>query len=217
LLYKNVKLGVIEAKKSSRSYTDGVTQAKQYAELLNVRFTFATNGKKIYQIDMQNGSEHEIDRYPTPDELWNMTYATDNDVFNKLSAIPFNTDGVFQQRYYQENAVNAVIKALSMGKKRILLTLATGTGKTKISYQIVWKLMQARWNLRNIGDRLPRILFLADRNILVNQALVSPSKELFFSLRILSNSFSMPLILSALDCMNSLVTKVFIILTSLFK
>lgn len=170
LLYKNVKLGVIEAKKSSRSYTDGVAQAKQYAELLNVRFTFATNGKKIYQIDMQNGSEHEIDRYPTPDELWNMTYATDNDIFNKLSAIPFNIDGVFQQRYYQENAVNAVIKALSMGKKRILLTLATGTGKTKISYQIVWKLMQARWNLRNIGDRLPRILFLADRNILANQA-----------------------------------------------
>ena len=170
LLYKNVKLGVIEAKKSSRSYTDGVAQAKKYAELLNVRFTFATNGKTIYQIDMQNGSEHEIERYPTPDELWNMTYVTNNDIFNKLSAIPFNMDGGFQQRYYQENAVNAVIKALSMGKKRILLTLATGTGKTKIAYQIVWKLMQARWNLRNIGDRLPRILFLTDRNILANQA-----------------------------------------------
>lgn len=170
LLYKNVKLGVIEAKKSSRSYTDGVAQAKQYAELLNVRFTFATNGKTVYQIDMQNGAEHEIERYPTPDELWNMTYVTNNDIFNKLSAIPFNMDGGFQQRYYQENAVNAVIKALSMGKKRILLTLATGTGKTKIAYQIVWKLMQARWNLRNIGDRLPRILFLTDRNILANQA-----------------------------------------------
>lgn len=170
LVYKNVKLGIIEAKKSSRSYTDGVAQAKHYAELLNVRFTFATNGKIIYQIDMQNGSEQEIDRYPTPQELWNMTYATNNDIFNKLSAIPFNMDGVFQQRYYQENAVNAVIKALSIGKKRILLTLATGTGKTKIAYQIVWKLMQARWNLRNIGDRLPRILFLADRNILADQA-----------------------------------------------
>lgn len=170
LSYKNIKLGIIEAKKSSRSYTDGVAQAKLYADLLNVRFTFATNGKTIYQIDMQNGSECEIDRYPTPAELWNMTYATDNDVFNKLSAVPFNMDGVFQQRYYQENAVNAVIKALSMGKKRILLTLATGTGKTKIAYQIVWKLMQARWNLNNIGDRLPRILFLADRNILADQA-----------------------------------------------
>lgn len=170
LLYKNVKLGVVEAKKLSRSYTEGVAQAKQYAELLNVRFTFATNGKAIYQIDMQNGAEQEIDRYPTPEELWNMTYATNNDIFNKLSAIPFNMDGVFQHRYYQENAVNAVIKALSMGRKRILLTLATGTGKTKIAYQIVWKLMQARWNLRNIGDRLPRILFLADRNILADQA-----------------------------------------------
>ncbi len=170
LSYKNVKLGIIEAKKSSRSYTDGVAQAKQYAELLNVRFTFATNGRTIYQIDMENGSEHEIDRYPTPSELWNMTYATDNEVYNKLTAIPFHTDGVFQQRYYQENAVNAVIKALSKGQKRILLTLATGTGKTKIAYQIVWKLMQARWNLRKIGDRLPRILFLADRNILADQA-----------------------------------------------
>ena len=110
LLYKNIKLGVIEAKKSSRSYTDGVAQAKNYAELLNVRFTFATNGKTIYQIDMQNGSEQEIDRYPTPSELWRMTYATDNDVFNKLSSVPFNTDGVFQQRYYQENAVFAGIK-----------------------------------------------------------------------------------------------------------
>ena len=170
LFYNNVKLGIVEAKKSSRSYTDGVAQAKKYAELLNVRFTYATNGHKIYQIDMETGKEGEIDAYPSPEELWAMTYQKDNELFNALSSIPMNVDGQFQARYYQENAVNAVIKALSEGRKRILLTLATGTGKTCIAFQIVWKLMKARWNTVKIGDRLPRVLFLADRNILADQA-----------------------------------------------
>ena len=170
LFYKNIKLAVIEAKKSSRSYTDGVAQAKQYAELLNIRYTYATNGKDIYQIDMETGKEGKIDVYPTPEELWNMTYKKDNKLFDLLSSIPMNTDGKFKPRFYQENAVNAVIKALTDGHKRILLTLATGTGKTCISFQIVWKLMQARWNTVKVGSRLPRILFLADRNILADQA-----------------------------------------------
>lgn len=170
LIYKNVKLAVVEAKKSSRSYTDGVAQAKQYAKLLNIRYTFATNGKEIYQIDMETGQEEKVSSYPTPEELWNMTYRQNNKIFNLLSSIPTKTDGQFELRYYQENAVNAVVKALSEGKKRILLTLATGTGKTCIAFQIVWKLMQAKWNAKNIGSRLPRILFLADRNILADQA-----------------------------------------------
>lgn len=170
LIYKNVKLAVVEAKKSTCSYTDGVAQAKQYAELLNIRFTYATNGSDIYQIDMETGKECQVDKYPTPEELWQMTYQQDNKIFNLLSAIPSKTDGQFELRYYQENAINAAIKALSEGKKRILLTLATGTGKTCIAFQIVWKLMQAKWNIKNIGDRLPRVLFLADRNILADQA-----------------------------------------------
>jgi type I restriction enzyme R subunit len=170
LIYKNVKLAVVEAKKSTRSYTDGVAQAKQYAELLNVRFTYATNGTDIYQIDMATGKESQVEKYPTPEELWQMTYSQDNKIFNLLSAIPSKTDGQFELRYYQENAINATIKALSEGKNRILLTLATGTGKTCIAFQIVWKLMQAKWNIKNIGERLPRVLFLADRNILADQA-----------------------------------------------
>lgn len=170
LIYKNVKLAVVEAKKSSRSYTDGVAQAKQYAELLNIRFTYATNGVDIYQIDMETGKEQQVNAYPSPEELWQMTYSQDNKIFNLLSAIPSKTDGLFELRYYQENAINAVIKALSEGKNRILLTLATGTGKTCIAFQIVWKLMQAKWNIKNIGDRLPRVLLLADRNILADQA-----------------------------------------------
>ena len=170
LIYKNVKLAVVEAKKSSRSYTDGVAQAKQYAELLNIRFTYATNGTDIYQIDMETGKEQQVNAYPSPEELWQMTYSQDNEIFNLLSAIPSKTDGQFELRYYQENAINATIKALSEGKPRILLTLATGTGKTCIAFQIVWKLMQAKWNIKNIGDHLPRVLFLADRNILADQA-----------------------------------------------
>lgn len=170
LIYKNVKLAVVEAKKSTRSYTDGVEQAKEYAELLNIRFTYATNGKEIYQIDMETGNECKVDKYPTPDELWQMTYKQDNKLFNILSAIPSKTDGQFELRYYQENAINAAIKALSEGRNRILLTLATGTGKTCIAFQIVWKLMQAKWNVKEVGARKPRVLFLADRNILADQA-----------------------------------------------
>ena len=170
LIYKNVKLAVIEAKKSSCSYTDGVTQAKEYADLLNIRFTYATNGKEIYQIDMETGKEQQVIAYPSPEELWQMTYSQDNELFNLLSAIPSNTDGQFELRYYQENAINAAIKALSEGRNRILLTLATGTGKTCIAFQIVWKLMQAKWNVKKVGTRLPRVLFLADRNILADQA-----------------------------------------------
>ena len=170
LFYKNVKLAVIEAKKYSRSNTDGVQQAKLYAGLLQVRFTYATNGREIYQIDMLTGEEKNINNYPTPEELWAMTYKEDNKIWDLLSSIPMNTEGRFQARYYQENAVNAVVKALSHNHKRILLTLATGTGKTAIAFQICWKLMEARWNLQEVGARKPRILFLADRNILADQA-----------------------------------------------
>lgn len=169
LFYKNVKLAVVEAKKSSRSYTDGVAQAKLYANLLNIRYTYATNGDKIYQIDMETGKEGEVGSYPTPKELWKMTFKKDNKLFNLLSSVPFNIDK-YRPRYYQENSVNAVMEALSNGSKRILLTLATGTGKTYIAFQIVWKLMQARWNVDKVGERLPRVLFLADRNILADQA-----------------------------------------------
>lgn len=169
LIYKNNILAIVEAKKSSLSHSEGVAQAKEYAELLRVRFTYSTNGKSIYQIDMVTGEEKIVNRYPTPDELWNMTYTEDNKLWELFSSVPMNTDR-FELRYYQENAVNSVMKALSQNKKRILLTLATGTGKTCIAFQIIWKLMQTRWNKDAVGSRLPKILFLADRNILADQA-----------------------------------------------
>ncbi len=170
LIYNNVIIGIIEAKKRSLDYSEGVAQAKEYAQLLQVRYTYSTNGHKIYQIDMQTGEEKLVEKFPTPDELWNMTYQGNNKLWNLLTSVPFESGARFEPRYYQLNAINAVIKAMAQGKKRILLTLATGTGKTCIAFQIVWKLFNAKWNLKEIGKRAPRVLFLADRNILANQA-----------------------------------------------
>lgn len=171
LRYKNRNLAVIEGKARDIYYTDGVGQAKNYATLLNIRFAFATNGLQIYQMDMQNAQEGAVTQYPSPEELWEMTYAKEDSWQNKILEIPFETKGgTWQPRYYQEVAVTKVIEALTNGKKRILLNLATGTGKTAIAFQIAWKLYKSEWNLRYEPDRLPRILFLADRNILADQA-----------------------------------------------
>jgi type I restriction enzyme R subunit len=171
LEYKNTKLAVIEAKRSDLSHTEGVAQAKTYALKLSVRFTFATNGQSIYQMDMDSGAEGDVATYPTPTELWNRTYAVQNAWRDRFAAIPFESvGGSFQPRYYQETAIQRVMQAIADGRQRILLTLATGTGKTFIAFQIAWKLFQSRWNLGREPDRLPRILFLADRNILASQA-----------------------------------------------
>lgn len=173
LTYKGVKIGIIEAKKDELDVSAGVEQAKKYAAAMNIRYTYSTNGDKIWAIDMNakpgDFTEGFVDRFPTPDELWQMTFPDKNDWRDKFNLEPFNRDGGKQPRYYQENAVNAVLDAVSKKVDRILLTLATGTGKTYIAFQICWKLMQTRWNNLQNG-KLPRILFLADRNILADQA-----------------------------------------------
>jgi type I restriction enzyme R subunit len=171
LVYKNEKLAVIEAKSDELGETEGVTQAKSYAEKLKIDYTYSTNGKKIYEISMKTGEERYVDKFPTPEELWNNIYFEQNEWRLKFSQIPFeDNSGTKTPRYYQEIAVNKTMEAISKEKSRILLTLATGTGKTFIAFQIAWKLFQARWNLNRDGGRRPRILFLADRNILANQA-----------------------------------------------
>ena len=173
LTYKGVKIGIIEAKKDELDVSAGVEQAKKYAAAMNIRWTYSTNGDKIWAIDMDpkpgDFTEGFVDKFPTPDELWAMTFPEKNDWRDKFNLEPFNRDGGKQPRYYQENAVNAVLDAISRKVDRLLLTLATGTGKTYIAFQICWKLMQTRWNIAENG-RLPRILFLADRNILADQA-----------------------------------------------
>src|SRR5690606_37721185 len=141
LEYNNRRIGVVEAKKRDAYYTQGVGQAKDYAERLNIRFTYATNGLHIYGADMAEGAEGDVSKYPTPQELWEMTFPTPKEDYKveianwkeRLFAVPFeDRSGTWQPRYYQDNAITKVLEAVANKKDRILLTLATGTGKTAI-------------------------------------------------------------------------------------
>ena len=171
LSYRNTALAVVEAKADSLPLTEGVGQAKEYAAKLQLRFTYASNGKGIYAIDRETGEEGEAEAFPTPQELWQRTFAEENSWRDRFAAIPYpDKGGSWEIRFYQEIAVKRVLEAIATGQNRILLTLATGTGKTSIAFQILWKLFAARWNLSGEPTRRPRILFLADRNNLADQA-----------------------------------------------
>jgi type I restriction enzyme, R subunit len=159
-------IAVVEAKAGYRNPSDGLQQAMDYAELLQLRFAYATNGHGIVEHDYLTGSERMLDAFPSPEELWGrlqgmlqLPHADDSEDL----LFPFYTSiGGKQPRYYQEIAINRAVEAVLKGQKRILLTMATGTGKTFVAFQIVWKLWKTR--------RRTRILYLADRNVLVDQA-----------------------------------------------
>jgi len=185
LEYKGVKLAVIEAKRSGLPVGEGVMQAKKYAQKLRMETAYSANGKEIYQICMNTGEEGLVTDFLSPEQLWDKTYPKNantgtDEITNaelveawreKFTAVPFeDKSGSWQPRYYQEIAVQKAVEAIARGRNRILLTLATGTGKTAIAFQIAWKLFQTRWNLKRDGSRRPRVLFLADRNILADQA-----------------------------------------------
>lgn len=176
LVYRNTKLAVIEAKAWDKQYNEGVGQAKSYATKLAVRFTYSTNGQKIYAIDMGTGAERDVETFPSPEDLWARTFSVANAWRDRFAAIPFeDKGGTWQGRYYQDIAIQRVLDAIADSRDRILLTLATGTGKTFIAFQLAWKLFHSRWNLADWKNkdepmRRPRILFLADRNILADQA-----------------------------------------------
>jgi type I restriction enzyme R subunit len=176
LEYRNTKLAVVEAKAWNEALTEGLTQAKNYADKMAIRYTYCTNGQGIYGIDMETGKEGVLPVYPTPDELWNLTFAKKNAWRDRFAAVPYpDKSGTWSIRFYQETSVNRVLDAIAGGRDRVLLTLATGTGKTSIAFQIAWKLFNARWNLTDWKSkaeptRRPRILFLADRNNLADQA-----------------------------------------------
>jgi type I restriction enzyme R subunit len=169
LEYRNTKLAVVEAKAWDVYVGEGVAQAKEYADKLGLRFAYAANGQKIYGINM-DGGEGELSDFPGPQELWDATFAQRNEWRDRFAAVPMETHGGRSARYYQERAIEQVLSAVADGGQRVLLTMATGTGKTFVAFQIAWKLFQARWNLQRDGGRRPRILFLADRNILADQA-----------------------------------------------
>ncbi len=179
LIYKNRKLAVIEAKKDELQVSDGVGQAKDYAQKLKILTTYSTNGKEIYEINYSKNKKGEmfitseglVDKFPSPEELWTKTFKDKNEWSSKFDSINFEPfKGSREPRYYQEIAINNALDAIADKQQKILLTLATGTGKTVIAFHIAWKLFQSRWNIQRDGKRIPRILFLADRNILANQA-----------------------------------------------
>ena len=168
LQFEGKRLAVVEAKKYDSNYTEGHAQAVEYAAKLELPFAFATNGRQIRFIDMRTGVESDISEYPTPKELIGLLNETSNEWLAKFERFPYeNKYG--DVRYYQSIAVERALDAIAKGEKRVLLTLATGTGKTRIAFQIAWKLFHTRWNLKH-SDRQPRILFLADRNVLADQA-----------------------------------------------
>ena len=171
LTYRGQKLAVIEAKRRDLPMTEGLAQAKKYAARLQTRFTYSTNGVGLYRVDMETGEEGEVADYPTPDELWAATFAEANAWRDRFATVPFeDKGGTWEARYYQHNAINKTLEAIAAGEDKILLTLATGTGKTFIAFQLAWKLFNSKWNLSGEPNRRPRILFLADRNILADQA-----------------------------------------------
>ncbi|MCQ2275204.1 MAG: DEAD/DEAH box helicase family protein [Bacteroidales bacterium] len=180
LSYRGRKLAIVEAKSDEHDVSEGVAQAKLYAQMMQIRFTYATNGDEIYQIDMGvqdadgrylvPSTEGPVAKFPSPQELWAWTYPDEHYWRDKFLLEPFNTDGGRQPRYYQENAVNNVLTAIANQQRRILLTMATGTGKTYTAFQICWKLMRTKWNKDLADNRSPRILFVTDRNTLADQA-----------------------------------------------
>ncbi len=176
LEYRNTKVAVVEAKAYDREVSEGLGQAKNYAEKMSLRFAYATNGRGIYAVDMHTGVEGEISGYPTPDELWLRLHDTTDNWRERFAQVTTpDKSGTWNLRFYQEIAVSRVLEKIVEKQSRMLLTLATGTGKTSIAFQIAWKLFQARWNLREWDSpetptRRPRILFLADRNSLATQA-----------------------------------------------
>jgi type I restriction enzyme R subunit len=171
LLYyrRDFPLAVVEVKSISFPAETGVQQAREYAEILGLKFAYATNGRQIIEIDYTTGTEKLIAQYPSPDDLWHRLTASSSlsETASNQLLEPFNLVSGKIPRYYQVIAINRIIEAILLGQNRILTTMATGTGKTCVAFQLCWKLWNSRWN-RTGEYRRPKILFLADRNILVD-------------------------------------------------
>ncbi len=170
LVYRNTRLAVVEAKRRDLPVTEGLGQAKAYSQKLQIRFALATNGDGLYRADTQTGDECPLADWPTPQDLWALTFPGVNLWRDRFAAAPYAERGDWTLRFYQANAVERALERVADGGKRILLTLATGTGKTSIAFQFVWRLFEAKWSLSGEPTRRPRVLFLADRNNLADQA-----------------------------------------------
>ncbi len=168
---RDFPMAVVEAKAINKRAADGLQQAKQYAEMLGLLFAYSTNGEEIVEFDYSTGRESRIATFPAPDELWRRwreARGIAGAESEKRLLQPSNQATGKSERYYQQIAVNRAIEAIVKDQRRILITMATGTGKTIVAFQICWKLWSSRWN-RNREHRRPRILYLADRNVLIDQ------------------------------------------------
>ena len=167
---RDFMIAVVEAKAAYKKPADGLQQAKDYAEVLGLKFAYSTNGHGIVEFNFLTGKERALNAFPSPDELWTALRKADplpdNTATERLLTPAHHVSGM-SPRYYQEIAINRAVETILQGKRRILLTMATGTGKTLVAFQICWKLWNSRWN--RTGDyRRPKILYLSDRNILVD-------------------------------------------------
>jgi type I restriction enzyme, R subunit len=165
----NFPIAIVEAKKKYKNAADGMQQAKEYAEILGLQFAYSTNGKQILEFDFITGLEKEVSEYPTPHDLWKRLNSADEiqAEVQETYLKPFVNIPEKPARYYQTIAINRATKTILDGKNRALLTLATGTGKTTVAFQIIHKLWNNRWN-RKGEYRRPKVLFLADRSVLVD-------------------------------------------------
>ncbi len=169
LTYKNTNLAIIEAKAQNKDPLDGLQQSINYAGKLKIDFVYATNGHKIYEHSLISGNGKFVENFPSPSELFERKFGEIAKTKEQVITYPFHIEGNMKPRFYQQIAVQKTIEAIADNKDRILLTLATGTGKTYIAFQIVYRLFQSKWNREN-KERRPKILFLADRNVLADQA-----------------------------------------------
>jgi len=163
-------IAVVEAKANYKKPADGLGQAKEYAQVLGLKFAYSTNGHGIVEHDFTTGLESTPENFPSPDELWQRLKHGENipsQIVERLLTPYYHLSGK-SPRYYQEIAINNAMRAILQGHKRVLLTLATGTGKTVVAFQICYKLWNTKWNRTGDPSRRPRILYLADRNILVD-------------------------------------------------
>lgn len=167
---RDFMIAVIEAKAAYKNAGDGLQQAKEYAQILGLKFAYATNGHGIVEHDFLTGLERDLDAFPAPSELWQRLRKSEGieseEVANRFLTPSYHLSAK-SPRYYQEIAINRAVQAVLQGKPRVLLTLATGTGKTIVAFQICWKLWSSRWN-RTGEHRRPKILYLADRNVLID-------------------------------------------------
>jgi len=176
-------LAVVEAKREFKLPGDGLQQAMRYAEILGLPLAYSTNGVGIVEHSFVTGHQASRDGFPSPGEAWTAyrAWRALSDPAAEGVRTPFNRElrnaegGVKRPRYYQTIAINRIVEGLLSGRRRLLITMATGTGKTFVSLQVVWKLARRTWP----GGRPPRILYLADRKVLIDQPLEREFRPVF--------------------------------------